>query len=41
MTFKLKAGKDTVTVSDFTCNEHEEQAKAVVEGEYKKAKEDK
>jgi hypothetical protein len=40
MTFKMKVGKDAVTVSDFTANEHEEQAKGVVEGEYKK-KEDK
>jgi hypothetical protein len=40
MTFKLKVDKDAVTVSDFGANEHEDQAKGVVEGEYKK-KEDK
>jgi len=40
MTFKLKVEKDKLTVSDFGSNEHEEQAKSVVEGEYKK-KEDK
>jgi hypothetical protein len=40
MTFKLKVEKDAATVSDFGCNEHEEQAKGAVEGEYKK-KEDK
>lgn len=40
MTFKMKVDKDKVTVSDFGANEHEEQAKGVVEGEYKK-KEDK
>lgn len=40
MTFKMKVAKEAVTVSDFGANEHEEQAKAVVEGEYKK-KEDK
>lgn len=33
--FKLKVAKDKATVSDFTANEHEDQAKAVVEGEYK------
>jgi hypothetical protein len=36
MTFKLKVEKDKATVSDFGANEHEEQAKGVVEGEYKK-----
>jgi hypothetical protein len=40
MTFKLKVEKDKATVSDFGCNEHEDQAKGVVEGEYTK-KEDK
>lgn len=40
MTFKLKADKDKLTVSDFGANEHEDEAKSVVEGEYKK-KEDK
>ena len=38
--FKVKVGKDKVTLSDYTANEHEEEAKGVVEGEYKK-KEDK
>lgn len=40
MTFKLKVEKDKVTISDFGANEHEEQAKGVVEGDYAK-KEDK
>lgn len=40
MTFKLTVDKDTAKVSDFGANEHEDQAKGVVEGEYKK-KEDK
>lgn len=38
--FKLKVAKDKATLSDYSANEHEEEAKGVVEGEYKK-KEDK
>jgi hypothetical protein len=38
--FKVKVGKDKATLSDYKANEHEEEAKGVVEGEYKK-KEDK
>lgn len=38
--FKVKVGKDKATLSDYSANEHEEEAKGVVEGEYKK-KEDK
>jgi hypothetical protein len=34
--FKLKVGKDTVKVSDFEANENNEEAKPVVEGEYKR-----
>ena len=41
--FKVKAGKDTITLSDYEANEHQDEAKGVVEGEYKKveAKKDK
>lgn len=38
--FKVKVEKDKATLSDYTANEHEEEAKGVVQGEYKK-KEDK
>ncbi len=38
--FKVKVEKDKATLSDYSANEHEEEAKGVVEGEYKK-KEDK
>ncbi|MCU0704678.1 MAG: hypothetical protein MUF18_11940 [Fimbriiglobus sp.] len=38
--FKLKVEKDKATLSDFDANEHAEQGKHAVEGEYKK-KEDK
>ena len=38
--FKVKVEKDKATISDYTANEHEEEAKGVVQGEYKK-KEDK
>ena len=38
--FKMKVEKDKATMSDFKANEHEDEAKGVVEGEYKK-KEDK
>ena len=34
--FKAKVGKDKVTLSDFKANEHEDQAKSAVEGEYKR-----
>ncbi len=34
--FKVKVDKEKATVSDFKANEHEEHAKGVVEGEYKK-----
>ncbi len=38
--FKVKVEKGKATISDYTANEHEEEAKGVVQGEYKK-KEDK
>jgi hypothetical protein len=39
--FKVKVEKDKATLSDYSANEHEEEAKGVVEGEYKKAEEKK
>jgi len=39
--FKVKVEKDKATLSDYSANEHEEEAKGVVEGDYKKVEEKK